>query len=86
MLDIANIPEELREWFEKDVLPVVQKIDAKVNDYAPAVEHLASVVVDAVKLIDPAAGEEASAVVAAAEKALAEVQAIIQKYAGPAGM
>lgn len=81
MLNIANIPEELREWFEKDVLPVVSRIDAKVNDYAPAVEHLASVVVDAVKLIDPAAGAVASAVVADAEKALAEVQALVQKYA-----
>lgn len=86
---MSGLIAEVEQWVEQHVAPDVAKVKddiEKVLEFAEAhaanVQSLANIVLTAVKLIDPADAPAAAALIAAAEKAVAEADRIAQELLG----
>lgn len=95
MLNLANIPEHIKEWAESDLLPHLQAAEDKLTELRGVAEASAQMLLSAaqrelarVQAEAPALGEKATELIAAAEKGVAEAEALLAKLEGgtPSGM
>lgn len=82
MFDITTIPEHIREWAEKDLLPELERLRTSAETHAQLVLAQAQRYLKFVQAFAATAGPEAQALVAAAEAGVAEAEAFLQKVSG----
>ena len=96
-MDIAAIPEHIREWATKELDPILKDAEARVTSLENGLTTLRGVAEESVQMgLDAAQAElarlqseapAAAALIEAAEKAVAKWQALLAKLEGaPSGM
>ena len=85
MFDITTVPGHIREWFEKDLLPELERLRTNAETHAQLLLAQAQRALKFAQAFAATAGPEAQVIVAAAEAGVAEAEAFLQKVLGKTG-